>query len=103
MIHEYNGHYSYNEEVIGNWNSSAIGVYFCGYPQADESLGALYIGRAIGQDGIRGRLLQHLREDNWPEVTHFGYRICDTEQEAIKLEADEIERIKPSYNTQGKY
>jgi hypothetical protein len=102
MIYEYKGHFPYSENVIGDWNSSAIGIYYCGYPTGDGTLATLYVGRSVGQDGIRGRLLQHLRVDNWPRVTHFGFVICDTEQEVIDFEAIEIERIKPEYNTQGK-
>ena len=103
MIYQYQGHYSYNQPTISGWNNSQIGVYYCGYLLQDGTLHPLYVGQATGQDGIRGRLLQHLGEDNWPEATHFGYYVCDTTQEADTFEATEIARCNPKYNTQGKY
>lgn len=100
MIYDYSGHFPYSHGVISEWNSNAIGVYYCGYPTT-TGFTALYIGRATSDSGIRGRLIDHLREDNWPGVTHFSYRQCSTEAETIRLEADEIARCQPKYNTQG--
>lgn len=102
MIESYKGNYPYNEKVIGDWNSTAIGVYYCGRPVTNESLSVLYIGKATSIQGIRGRLLQHLGEDKWPDVSHFGYCVCSTSKEAEDFEASEIRRCKPKYNTQGK-
>jgi len=101
MIYPYQGQYEYNERIISNWNSTAIGVYYCGY-LTDKGLHPLYIGVACGDQGIRGRLLDHLKNDYWPDVSHFGYQLCDSTKEAEKWEADEIARYKPKYNTQGK-
>ena len=60
------------------------------------------VGRGVGDGGIRGRLLNHLRNDYWPDVTHFGYCVCSTAKEAEDFEASEIKRLQPKYNTQGK-
>ena len=103
MVHPYQGNYSYNQKVIGDWNNSQIGVYYCGYVLSNGNLSPLYIGRGVGQDGIKGRLLQHLSQDNWPDVTHFGYCVCDTVKEAEDLESAEIIKFKPKDNTQGKF
>lgn len=102
MIYSYNGNYSYNEETVGNWNSSAIGVYYCGIILANGNLRPLYIGSGTGDNGIKGRLLDHLRENYWSNVTHFGYQVCDTTDEARKFETEEIDRYKPKYNKVGK-
>lgn len=103
MVQPYQGNYSYNQKVIGDWNNSQIGVYYCGYVLPNGNLQPLYIGQGVGQDGIKGRLLQHLNQDNWPDVTHFGYCVCDTVKEAEDLESAEIIKFKPKYNTQGKF
>lgn len=102
MIQQYKGNYPYNEKTIIAWDSNAIGVYYCGYPRTDGKLLVLYVGKATSDQGIRGRLLQHLEEDKWPDVSHFGYCVCSTSKEAEDFEASEIERCKPKYNTQGK-
>jgi len=102
MVHPYQGNYSYNQKVVGDWNNSQIGVYYCGYVLPNGNLSPLYIGQGAGVDGIKGRLLQHLSQDNWPDVTHFGYSVCDTAKEVEGLEMAEITRFKPKYNTQGK-
>ena len=31
MRNSYEGHYSYDKDVVGNWNATAMGVYYCGY------------------------------------------------------------------------
>jgi excinuclease UvrABC nuclease subunit len=102
MIYEYSGHYDYNQQNIIDWNSNAIGIYYCGYIMYNGNFIILYVGRAIGQGGIRERLLQHLRDDNWPGVTHFAFVVCSTAQEAIDYEAMEITRLQPAYNIQSK-
>ncbi|TSC89217.1 MAG: hypothetical protein G01um10143_598 [Parcubacteria group bacterium Gr01-1014_3] len=102
MVNDYSGHYSYNDDTVRNLNSYHIGVYYCGLITTDGGLIPLYIGRAVSEDGIRGRLLDHLRGDYWPGVTHFGYHLCDNAQEAEDFEASEISRYKPKYNKLGK-
>jgi excinuclease UvrABC nuclease subunit len=102
MVGLYNGNYQYNGKVIGEWNSTAAGVYYCGYHMDNGNLYVLYVGKATSNQGIRGRLLQHLNEDKWPDVSHFGYCVCSTSEEAENFEASEIKRLKPKYNIQGK-
>ncbi len=102
MIQSFQGPYSFDENTVGKWNSEVIGVYYCGAKTTDGKLTVYYVGRAVGDGGIRDRLLQHLAEKKWYDVTHFGYEVCGTEQEAINHEASEIFEIKPKYNVQGK-
>jgi len=102
MIYTFQGNYSFNYNTVNGWNSAAIGIYYCGYQLANGNLFPFYIGRAIGSEGIRGRLLQHLSENKWPDVTVFGYIVCTTAQEALDLESREIARYRPKYNEQGK-
>ena len=102
MIQTFKGPHLYDYDIVNNWNSSAIGVYYCGIKTSSGKLTIYYIGRAVGDKGIRGRLLQHLSEDKWNDVTHFGYEICDTMQEAINHEVSEIQKYKPKYNDHHK-
>lgn len=102
MISAFNSACPYDYATVNNWNSTAKGVYYLGVKTSEGKLTIYYIGIAVGEDGIRGRLLQHLGENKWHDVTHFGYHTCDTEAEAEKLESDEIAKYKPKYNTQGK-
>lgn len=99
MIYKYKGAYSYNENIVSNWESSSIGVYYCGYLNNNNNLVPLYIGVGTGKDGIRDRLLDHLREEHWSDVTHFGFCICSTAEEAENYEKDEIHKFNPKYNT----
>lgn len=98
----YPGPFLFDHGVVSKWQSTAIGVYFCGRLAPDGKFYPLYVGRAIGEGGIRSRLLQHLLEDKWPDVTHFHFNVCTTEREAIDLEAMQIALIQPKYNVQGK-
>ena len=102
MIYNYQGHYSFNQKTVSDWNSRITGVYYCGYQVQNGNLFPLYIGRAVGDGGIRGRLLQHLAENKWPDIFIFGYTQCSTPQEAMSLEEQEIAKYKPKYNIQGK-
>lgn len=102
MIGDYKGHYTYSKGVVEKWDSTVIGVYYCGYISENGGLKPLYIGKATGEGGIRSRLLQHLAEDEWVDVTHFGYCTCSTANETESFEAEEIEKFKPKYNKQGK-
>ena len=102
MIYQFRGHYSFNSSTLSRWNSSAIGVYYCGARTIDGKLSVYYIGKSVAEGGIRGRLLQHLNERKWPDVTHFGYVQCDTVAETERHELTEIAKYKPKYNTQGK-
>lgn len=102
MIQSYSGHYLYNKVSITSNAPGTFGVYYCGFINGNN-LTPLYIGRAAG-DGvtIKSRLLDHLSNDRWPNVTHFGFRICTTKTEAIDQEALDIRAFQPPYNTQGK-
>ena len=102
MIQPFKGPYYYDYDTVNNWDSSVIGVYYCGAKTLDGKLTIYYIGRGVGDDGIRGRLLQHLNETKWNDVTHSGYEVCDTEQVTINHETSEIEKHRPKYNKQGK-
>lgn len=102
MIQPYKGNYLYDKKVVSDWNSTEIGVYYCGYPLANGNLSVLYVGKATSDQGIKGRLLQHISEDYWPDVSHFGFHICSTSKEAEDFEASEIKIYKPKHNTQGK-
>ena len=103
MISQYFGHYPYDKSSVSNRAPDNIGVYYCGYINSSSNLTVHYVGRATGQyTSIKSRLLDHLRDDNWGDVTHFGYKTCSTASEAENLEAQEIQRLKPKYNTVGK-
>ena len=102
MIGQFKGPYSYDYDTINDWNSDVKGVYECGKLNSENKLIIMYVGKATGDYGIPGRLLQHINENKWQDVTHFGYHQCDTENEALDFEAAEIEKYKPKYNKQGK-
>lgn len=102
MISQYEGPFSYDKNIVQNWNNTSGGVYYCGALSQNGKLTVFYVGKAFGDGGIRGRLLQHMNENKWRDVTHFGYAICSTEKEAIDFESQEIRRLNPKYNTQGK-
>lgn len=103
MIQEYKGHYPYTQKIVSDWNSTVIGVYYLGYVASDGGLKPLYIGKAVADGGIRGRLLQHLQTDRFADVTHFGYQVCSTAAETDGLEARKIQQHQPKYNKVGKY
>ena len=97
MIGTYNGKFTYSKPNITNWNSNQKGVYYL----FNSLNNVVYVGKATGLDGIRGRLLQHLSERKWFDVSDFGYKVINTETEALRHEASEIKRLQPRYNTQG--
>jgi len=99
MVEKFNGPYSFDKSVVQNWNNDQGGVYYCGAKTDTNSLIVYYIGKAFGNGGIRTRLLQHLSESKWYDVTHFGYCVCSSENEAFNFEASEIKRFNPKYNT----
>jgi excinuclease UvrABC nuclease subunit len=98
MVHPYRGSYYFTEQSINTNAPSSIGVYYCGYILQRGGLKPLYIGRS---NNIEERLLNHLANQGWQDVTHFGYHECDTEQDAMDFEASEITKYKPKYNDQG--
>lgn len=104
MVKTYQGPYTYRKDVVDNWNSDAIGVYYCGELSLDgKTLIVHYVGKGCGDGGVRCRLQDHLNEDYWPDVTHFGFALCDFEHEASSYELSEIKRLKPKYNKVGVY
>jgi excinuclease UvrABC nuclease subunit len=99
MIGDYKGNYPYTQDSIPNNAPTQIGVYYCGHPNAANVLLTDYVGSS---KDIRTRLLQHLNGDRWSDVTHFGFKLCSSQQEATNFEADEIKRLNPKYNKTGK-
>lgn len=96
---QYQGHFPYNLVFINTSAPLSIGVYYCGQPNPDGTLGVNYVGRAIGSNvSIRSRLQDHHRDDYWPEVTHFGFVEFSSEGEAAQFEQQEIARLNPKYN-----
>lgn len=98
MVGQYQGNFQFNSQSMQISAPLAWGVYYCGHLNPDGSLNPDYIGRAAGENvSIRSRLNDHLN-DNWTGVTHFGFYVCTTSQEAEQLEAREIARFNPRYN-----
>ncbi len=98
MISNYVGHHPFDRLTICSFAPDSQGVYYCGTVNGDGTLGTFYVGRAKGTGvTIRSRLLDHL-SDGWELVSHFGYRLCSTDQEAMSLEISEIGRLQPRYN-----
>lgn len=100
MIGEFKGPYTYSKQVISDWNNNQGGVYFLGVQTSEQKMTVYYVGKAFGTEGIRGRLLQHINDNEWPDITHFGYETCSTEQEALDYEKSEIKRLNPRHNIQ---
>lgn len=99
MIYAYAGHYPYTEQLININAPESIGVYYCGYVNNQNVLVTLYVGRAMGTGvTIRSRIQDHFRNDNWSDVSHFGYAICSTAKDAEDFEVSEIRRLQPKYN-----
>jgi len=98
MIEQYHGNYQFNEQVIKSNAPLLSGVYYCGHLNQNGSLNPDYIGRASGYGvSIRSRLIDHLN-NYWTGVTHFGFYICSTPQEAEQFEVAEISKFNPRYN-----
>lgn len=102
MIYNFQGNYVFSKEVVQNWNNDWGGIYYCGVVNGAGQLIPYYIGKAFGYGGIRGRLLQHLNENKWRDITHFGYCVCSDENETLASELQEIRKFSPKYNVQGK-
>ena len=99
MVSEYKGHFSYDKLFINMSAPDSIGVYYMGVQNLDNSLGVLYVGRALGEGvTIKSRLLDHISKNEWPDVIRFGYTVCSTSQEVENLEKAEILRLNPKYN-----
>lgn len=100
MVEQYKGQFPFDNESVSENATDSIGVYYCGEINSENALMPVhYVG--MSGESIKDRLQAHLRDDNWPDATHFGFENCSTEQEAEEQEAKEIERLKPKYNDQG--
>ena len=98
----YFGHHPFNAFSINLFAHTGSGVYYCGYINEHSQLVPLYIGRAAGLSvSVKSRLLDHLRDQLWDGITHFGYTPCSPE-EAVAWEAMEIKSRQPYYNKVGK-
>jgi excinuclease UvrABC nuclease subunit len=95
--YKYSGAYDFTEPTIKGWKSTNIGVYYL-----FENAKIVYVGSAVGDEGIKGRLSQHLNEKNFPRVNEFGYKFISNQKEVLLHEKEEIQRLKPKYNKQGK-
>ncbi len=103
MIQFYKGPFSYDKNTISNWNSNVIGIYYLGQANQQGTINVDYVGKATSEQGVRGRLLQHIQANEWYGITHFNYCTCSTIKEAEDLEKSEIFKFKPKYNIQNKY
>src|SRR3989344_9193139 len=102
MVYDYRGNHNFEALSITLFAPANIGVYYCGI-LINNQLVPHYVGRAVGKDvTISKRLHEHLSVDKWPDVTHFGFCICDTPDEAIALERLEIANRNPKYNKVGR-
>lgn len=102
MMSDFKGVFSYTDDIVRNWNSDVCGVYYIGIKTPDNQLRVFYIGKAVSDGGIRGRLLQHLSEKKWHDATHFGYHSFSpvNASEIEAFEKSEIIKYSPKYNTQ---
>jgi hypothetical protein len=96
MIHEFKGLFPFTRKTLDDWDSNIIGVYYLGEKNIEGKLTIYYIGKSTAEDGIRGRLYDHL--SRWHDVTHFGYERCDSAVETDKHESSEIKAYNPKYN-----
>ena len=103
MIDSYKGHFAYTSQSISENAPQSKGVYFMGSLNPDGSLGVTYVGKSSDGADMRGRLQSHFNNNEWLDVTLFGYQVCTTIQEADQLEADEIVRLQPRHNQVGKW
>lgn len=92
----------FNYTEISSLREGIIGVYYCGSLLSNGNLRPFYIGKSSSEQGVMGRLLDHLENKYWPDVTHFGIEYCSNESEAVALEEREIKYYQPKYNTLGK-
>ena len=99
MIQVYKGQFAYQKLFVQLSAPDKIGVYYMGLTDSNGIFHVLYVGKSASQNvGIRARLLAHISASEWPDITHFGYCICDTQYEADNFEVREIARLQPKYN-----
>ena len=57
----------------------------------------------VGMSGnLRERLLQHLNEDDIPNVKKFEVKLTESSREAARMEKNIIQRAKPIHNEHHK-
>ena len=97
-MYTYKGKYNFKKDVITNWDSSDTGVYYLW-----QESKVVYVGSAVSEDGIRGRLLQHINDNKFPyNVKEFGYKVINGKNAVLAHELSEIKRLQPRYNIVGK-
>ncbi len=92
----------YSKNNVSLLRDGIVGVYYCGYINQNQTLQPVYVGKSSSEQGVKGRLLDHLNSAYWPEATHFYVKDCKNDTEAVYLEALEIKRCQPKYNNVGK-
>ena len=97
MVHEFVGNFSFQKLIIQVNAPRKVGVYYCGKLNKEGTFTPYFIGHG----DIRKQLISHLNE-SWPKVTHFGYRLCDTPEEAKATAEAEIVSFHPKYNLKEK-
>jgi excinuclease UvrABC nuclease subunit len=96
----YQGFFTYSSDSIW-WSAPDLaGVYLLGHFNFLNRFTIDYAG--MSSVSIRDRVLRHYQEENWPEITHFAYRLCASEYEALTLEASAINQWQPKRNKAGK-
>lgn len=81
-----------------------IGVYF--FINKDFSSPYLYVGKAgfklnskgHKMGGLKERLLEHIENNEWPDVKFFQYMECDNEVDMNRKEDYAIKNFTPKYN-----
>jgi len=99
MIQAYKGQFAYQKLFVQLSTPEKIGVYYLGMINNNGVFQVLYVGKSTNQNGgIRARILEHIGLGEWPDITNFGYCICDTQTETENFEITEIKRLNPKYN-----
>lgn len=99
MVSRFIGPFIWGKASINANVDDSIGVYYCCHYNQNQELIALYVGSS---EEMKTRLMTHLSQVKWPDVTHFGFSRCSTIAEALIFESSEISRLKPKYNRIGK-
>ncbi len=76
MIGSFREPFPFNNDSVSRNAPDSMGVYYCGKLKTDN-VNALSPVHYVGMSGesIKGRLQDHIRKDNWPDVTHFGFEV----------------------------
>lgn len=87
---------------------SILGVYF--FINKDFNSPYLYVGKAGFRlnskgnitGGLKERLLEHIENNEWPDVKYFQYMECENEIDMNRKESYAISSFQPKYNRKGK-